>query len=237
MTNPTPKPAPPATYLTTMRDLPSTIISALRALLIKTRNIHKALFAFLFSFHSAENTSKLNGSTHKQEGSSPALGFAREIQKVFGILEQDEELVKLSKGLQAQYLEALAGNDACMLPSYNHLLPSGRETGIYVALDVGGSTFRVAVLELYGKGAVSSSEAWNIMTLQCFKIDNSVKELRGLAFFDWLAERLEGVLETTEGLEQRCPISGRRGNMNMGLSWSFPIEHTSLRSGRIQGMG
>ena len=124
-----------------------------------------------------------------------------------------------------------------MLPSYNHLLPSGKEKGIYVALDVGGSTFRVAVLELYGKGAVSSSEAWNIMTLQSFKIDESVKELRGLAFFDWLAERIEGVLETTEGLEERCPISGKRGNMSMGLSWSFPIEHTSLRSGKIQGMG
>ena len=165
------------------------------------------------------------------------LKFATEIERVFGILEQDEELMKLSRGLQAQYLEALAGNEACMLPSYNHLLPSGREKGIYFALDVGGSTFRVAVLELYGKGAVSSNEAWNIITLQSFKIDDSVKELRGLAFFDWLAERLEGVLETTEGLEERCPISGERGNMNMGLSWSFPIEHTSLRSGRIQGMG
>lgn len=236
MTNPTPNPAPPATYLTTMRDLPSTILSALRDLLIKTRNIHKALFAFLFSFKAAESTSKLNGSTHKQgEVSSPMLEFATKIEKLFGILEHD--VVELSRRLQAQYIEALKGNEACMLPSYNHLLPSGKEKGIYVALDVGGSTFRVAVLELYGKGAVSSSEAWNIMTLQSFKIDDSVKELRGLAFFDWLAERLEGVLETTEGLEKRCPISGKRGNMNMGLSWSFPIEHTSLRSGRIQGMG
>lgn len=217
-----------------MLHLPSTILSALRALLQKTRNIHKALFAFLFSFQTSGG-SKLNGTTHTP--SSRLLEYASEIETLFGKLEKGDELVKLSKGLQNQYLEALAGNEACMLPSYNHLLPSGKESGIYVALDVGGSTFRVAVLELHGRGAVSSSEAWTIMTLQSFPITESIKQLRGLAFFDWLAERLEGVLESTEGLEERCPISGKRGNMNMGLSWSFPIEHTSLRSGRIQGMG
>lgn len=231
MTDPAQKPAPAATYLTAMSRIPSTLLSALRALLQRTRNLHKALFAFLFGLR----TSKLNGTinTHTPR----VLEYASEIEKLFGTLGDNNELVKLNKGLRKQYLAALAGNEACMLPSYNHLLPSGNEKGIYVALDVGGSTFRVAVLELYGKGAVSSSQAWNIMTLQSFKIDDSVKELRGLAFFDWLAEKLEGVLESTEGLEERCPLSGRRGNMNMGLSWSFPIEHTSLRSGKIQGMG
>lgn len=167
---------------------------------------------------------------------SSAMDYSDEIGELFGKLSTDDELLKLSRGLQAEYITALK-DEHCMLPSYNYLLPSGNENGIYVALDVGGSTFRIAVIELFGKGAVPSEEAWNIMKIQSFKIDESVKELKGVAFFDWLAEKIERVLVGTEGLEERCPMSGEGGPMRMGLSWSFPIEHTSLRSGKIQGMG
>lgn len=119
-----------------------------------------------------------------------------------------------------------------MLPSYSHVLPSGAETGRYVALDVGGSTFRVAVLELFGRG--SEAEESVVRGSRTFPINDVVKQRVGVAFFEWLAERIEETLqavlgETKEGEE--------RAKMDMGLSWSFPIEHTSLRSGRIHGMG
>ncbi len=217
-----------------MHQIPLQIMRALKALLHRTKNAHKLLTAFLLSLIQPMSSPSKAVSRIQRPA---VLTYAEEIERLFGILNKDEELSKLSEGLQTQYLDALQNNEACMLPSYSHLLPSGREKGIYVALDVGGSTFRVAVLELFGLGAAPSNEAWNIMKLQSFPITPALKELMGEMFFDWLAERIEEVLAKTEGLEKRCPRTGEGGNMRVGLSWSFPIEHTNLRSGKIQGMG
>lgn len=112
------------------------------------------------------------------------------------------------------------------------MLPSGAETGRYVALDVGGSTFRVAVLELFGRG--NEGEESVMRGSRTFRIDDVVKQRVGVAFFEWLAERIEETLREVLGETKE---DEERPKMDMGLSWSFPIEHTSLRSGKIQGMG
>lgn len=224
-----------------MPRLPSRILAALQALFQHTKHAQGLVVAFLASLLSWKSSNPIpssNSSTNiGRSAQSQTLQYAEEIEALFGKLASDDELLKLSRGLQAEYITALLHNEHCMLPSYNHLLPTGYEKGIYVALDVGGSTFRVAVIELFGRGAVPSVEAWKIMNKQKFKIDEQIKQKKGEEFFDWLAEKIEGALVGTEGLEQRCPLNGERGTMKMGLSWSFPIEHTSLRSGKIHGMG
>ncbi|KFY24948.1 hypothetical protein V493_04928 [Pseudogymnoascus sp. VKM F-4281 (FW-2241)] len=198
--------------------LHTTLLSALRALLRRTKRMHALLAAFLRSLRPTLSP-------------SPTALYAAEIESLFAALDAPG-LRRLADGLQAQYALALRENPACMLPSYSHVLPSGTETGRYVALDVGGSTFRVAVLELFGRGLDGEESVFR--GARTFRIDDVVKQLVGVAFFEWLAERIEETLsevlgETKEG--EGLP------RMDMGLSWSFPIEHTSLRSGKIQGMG
>jgi hexokinase len=129
-----------------------------------------------------------------------------------------ERLLQLSKGLKEQFEESLLDNPLCMLPSYNHQLPTGHERGTYLALDVGGSTFRVALIQLSGR-EVDGSES-KILKSRSVKIDSTVKQLKGVAFFDWMAARIEDTLSgQSEGYEMSdAPLS-------MGMAWSFPIEY------------
>ncbi|EAQ84998.1 hypothetical protein CHGG_09012 [Chaetomium globosum CBS 148.51] len=118
----------------------------------------------------------------------PAADFLAEAEHLLlGHIEAGG-LMQFSRKLKRQFRERLRSNPECMLPSYNSQLPSGHETGQYLALDVGGSTLRVALVELTGRG-VSGPEG-SIIRMDSFKIDSDARNLRGTEFFDWMAERI-----------------------------------------------
>ncbi|CAK7225497.1 N-acetylglucosamine kinase 1 [Sporothrix curviconia] len=145
-------------------------------------------------------------------------------------------LQDFATGLQAQFRDRLLNNASCMLPSYNHQLPNGSEQGRFLSLDVGGSTLRVALIELRGKTAAQKDENMVILSKDTFKITPELKKLEGMDFFDWMAAR---ILETVNKVENNNQTghTGHTGPLPMGLAWSFPIEQTSLRGGILQGMG
>ena len=116
-----------------------------------------------------------------------------------------------------------------MLPSYNFLLPSGNETGTFLVLDVGGSTFRVALVSLLGRA--HGQNGMKILRMTSTSIDEQVRSLHGTEFFDWMAVRIKETL--LDGPE----TSTHDGSIPMGLSWSFPIEQVSQRRWKIQNMG
>ncbi|KAG9232792.1 hypothetical protein BJ875DRAFT_379956 [Amylocarpus encephaloides] len=156
--------------------------------------------------------------------------FLEDVEKEFRRSKKTSELVHLSDGLRAQIGASLLDNPWNMLPSYNHQLPHGDEQGIYLALDVGGSTFRVALIQLFGRKSEGMERT--ILKMDSFKVTNDVRTLKGVLFFDWMAERIG---ETLSGQSEGHDTSATP--LSMGMSWSFPIEQTSLRSGLLQGMG
>lgn len=97
---------------------------------------------------------------------------------------------------------------ATFLPSFTHALPSGREAGTVVSVDLGGSTLRVAVVQLPARAVLAGRRGdW--------LISDAVRLLPGPRFFDWVAARIaEVVAGATEGED---------GTMGVGLTWSFPI--------------
>lgn len=144
--------------------------------------------------------------------------FLRETQRLLEDPLDTARLQQISAGLQEQFAPKLRASDICMLPSYNHKLPSGLEKGTYLALDVGGSTFRVALVELNGRQP--GAKNMRIVNMKSFKIDEKVRQRRGVDFFEWMAEKIEIAL--AEAPPQNV------NNMNsfpMGLAWSFPIEY------------
>jgi hexokinase len=144
--------------------------------------------------------------------------FLEEVDRVLRLEVDRERLLDISHGIKLQLKKSLQDHPLNMLPSYNHQLPTGDECGTYLALDVGGSTFRVALIELSGrKGDVPETK---IMTSRSVKIDHAVRQLKGLAFFDWMAEKIEDALAgQSEGHDLKgAPLSA-------GLAWSFPIEY------------
>ncbi|TKA76468.1 hypothetical protein B0A49_02232 [Cryomyces minteri] len=156
--------------------------------------------------------------------------FLREVQCLFEAPLQPANLHALSGKLQQQFRQKLQSSNICMLPSYNHTLPTGHERGTYLALDVGGSTFRVALVELGGKER--GNQGMQITRMRSFRIDNAERALKGHAFFDWMADRIQDTLA-----EEDYQLSHGTSALPMGLAWSFPVEQTSIRSGKLLAMG
>lgn len=144
--------------------------------------------------------------------------FLREMKRAFEGHLSGPSLLAMSSKLQEQFKPKLQSSKICMLPSYIHTLPSGKEKGTYLALDLGGSTLRVAAVQLYGRNN-GHHKSMEILKMKSFRVDSLVKALKGHAFFGWMAERIADVLE--EPIVRRAHGSNK---VAMGLAWSFPVE-------------
>jgi hexokinase len=163
--------------------------------------------------------------------SQPSLkSLGQEVAELFTSPLDPHRMSRMSARLQRRYLEKLQNSTECMLPSFNHTLPTGQERGTYLALDVGGSTLRVALVELSGKSR--GVEGLKILQMSVSSINNVVRRLPGTQFFDWMAEKIANMLAN-------CPQHNGSNPepLPVGLSWSFPVEQTSCRGGKVQGMG
>ena len=69
----------------------------------------------------------------------------------------------------------------------SNTLPTGNELGDFLALDVGGSTFRIALIRL--AGGENAEEALQIRQIRSFVIDKKIRDLKGMAFFNWMAQK------------------------------------------------
>ena len=109
-----------------------------------------------------------------------------------------------------------------MLPSYTYLLPTGQKAGTAIAVDLGGSTLRVAVIQIFPLVKALDNiegqlpEPMKVVLRESWVVKDSVKKLRSKAFFDWIAERIAWVVEAVG--------AGNGRGMVMGVTWSFPIE-------------
>lgn len=161
----------------------------------------------------------------------PSLdSLGQEVVELFTAPITPWRMSRMSGKLQRRYLEKLHLGTECMLPSFNHTLPTGHETGTYLALDVGGSTLRIALVELCGKSYKTKGP--RIIQMTVSPIDDVVRRLPGASFFDWIAEKIADMLAG------RPEHNGHDVEpLPVGLSWSFPVEQTSPCGGNIQGMG
>ncbi|KAF2852859.1 actin-like ATPase domain-containing protein [Plenodomus tracheiphilus IPT5] len=154
----------------------------------------------------------------------------REVQRLLEAPLEPAELSRMSTQLVEQFAPKLQASEICMLPSYNDTLPTGLERGTYLALDVGGSTFRIALVELNGRQP--DTKNMRIVAMKSYKIDEKVRQRSGSQFFDWMAEKIQQALADPQ-LHKLAGIP----SIPMGLSWSFPVEQTSIRSANLLDMG
>jgi hexokinase len=102
-----------------------------------------------------------------------------------------------------------------MLPTYVDR-PSGNERGSYIALDLGGTNFRVLTLKLRGAGRISG------LKVMKFAIPKKVMTGDGKELFAFLARSIKKFLST----------SAARG-LDLGFTFSFPINQRSVASGDL----
>ncbi|KAI0601944.1 hypothetical protein F4775DRAFT_291133 [Biscogniauxia sp. FL1348] len=207
----------------TMTALRTSLLAALQSFL-RGKSFLQALLAFWIS---PKTLKEHHASGHRICTSRTIEDFLREAEeRLLGPIEGDR-LRRFSSDLKAQFRERLQTHAECMLPSFNHQLPTGKEKGQFLALDVGGSTLRVALVELRGREA--SGQESEIVRISNFKITPEIKRLEGMAFFDWMAARIHEVISKD--------VSHGQDPIPMGLAWSFPVEQVSLGGGLLLGMG
>lgn len=155
--------------------------------------------------------------------------FVAEVRDLFETPLGIRRLHSCSERLQEEYKQKLQDSDISMLPSFISTLPTGHERGTFLALDVGGSNFRLALVVLTGR---DGGKSMHVKRTQTFSIDARVRSLRGETFFEWIADRIQDMLEI-----DKHESDGGAEPLSMGLAWSFPIKQTSAKSGELLKMG
>lgn len=211
-----------------MATLRKQFLAALFKSLIRGKSLLQAILAYWTRSLAVPVDSKdpVAASSHRS-----TQEFLKEAEALFLDPVSQDGLQQLSRDMRKQFIERLQTDMECMLPSYTHQLPHGDERGHFLALDVGGSTLRVALVELRGRTPEVGEES-RIVSMRNFAISPEIKDLEGMAFFDWMAARIKDTL-AGELEQHQSPDEP----LLMAMAWSFPIEQTSLASGKIQVMG
>ena len=126
----------------------------------------------------------------------------------------------LIKTFHAEMEKGLAGEQSSlkMLPAFIGL-PTGRETGRFLALDLGGTNFRILASDLLGQGKS------NVFAVDTCVIPRELTQGTGQQLFDFVADSIqiffaEYAIDTAE-----C--------YDLAFTFSFPVRQTKINSGEL----
>ncbi|XP_063695449.1 hexokinase-1-like [Bolinopsis microptera] len=128
-------------------------------------------------------------------------------------------LEKLANDMYQEMEKGLSGKQSSllMLPTYIHTLPNGSESGNFLALDFGGSTFRVILVKL-----IPNSSPVIKSTTVC--MESRMKTVGGQELFEHLADCVASFMKK-ESLENT--------EIPLGFTFSFPMQQSSLCYGTL----
>lgn len=130
------------------------------------------------------------------------------------------EMRKIMKGFIGDMEKGLSGRKSSlkMLPAYTGTA-NGCESGRLIALDLGGTNFRVLELDLKGKRKMGSPR------VKKFTIDKKHMTGRGEDLFDFIAKCIRTFI-SEKGLEDEL-------DLNLGFTFSFPIDQKAIARGLL----
>lgn len=135
-----------------------------------------------------------------------------------------------ASSIAAELDEALGeGTPIAMLPNHS-IVPTGRECGDFLVVDLGGLTLRVAVISI-APDAPGKLRCERILLVVSNKwqVADARKLVDG-AFFAWIAECIVATLA------QQSVICAR-STVRTGITWSFSLQGTSRCLGTLLHMG
>ncbi|KAK6125115.1 hypothetical protein DH2020_041128 [Rehmannia glutinosa] len=155
--------------------------------------------------------------------------------RVMAIVKEFEEKCGTPEGKLKQLADAMTvemhaglvsegGSKLKMLISYVDNLPTGDEKGVFYALDLGGTNFRVLRVQLGGKeGGIVHQEFAEA------SIPPELMSGTSEALFDYIAEKLANFVDEEEQRFHQPPNRQRE----LGFTFSFPVMQTSINSGNL----
>ncbi|KAF6991179.1 hypothetical protein CFC21_008290 [Triticum aestivum] len=131
----------------------------------------------------------------------------------------DALVLEMERGLRGDMHSQLK-----MLISYVDNLPTGDEHGLFYALDLGGTNFRVLRVQLGGREKRVAKQQYQEVSIPPHLMVGTSLEL-----FDFIAAVLAKFVET-EGDEFHLPMGRQR---ELGFTFSFPVNQLSISSGTL----
>ncbi|KAJ5608740.1 Glucokinase [Penicillium herquei] len=165
--------------------------------------------------------------------SSPLLTEATRIARDF-----DYPAAEVQRGV-AEYIrqsnEGLAKENTTLsqIPTFVTAVPNGTEKGLYLAVDLGGTNFRVCSVQLHGDTTFSLTQS-KIMIPRELMASGTSKDL-----FTFLARQIEAFLrihhnEHFEAHQRRRRDGNQEEDLfDLGFTFSFPVRQHGINSGTL----
>lgn len=141
-----------------------------------------------------------------------------------------QELVELFiKSAEDGLSHASSGRSAMpMIPTFVTSIPTGKERGVLLAADLGGTNFRVCSVTLNGDHTFNLIQSKNPIPVDL--MTSSSDEL-----FSYLASKIGAFVKKhhNDKYSEADDNSSDVGKLKLGFTFSFPVEQTSLDSGTL----
>jgi len=128
---------------------------------------------------------------------------------------------QIAKKLNDSFIEGLSkenhNSSIKMFVTYVHSLPDGSEVGEYLALDLGGSNFRVLKIVIKEDGTIEQEATPERLS------DDKIKDTQQEVLFDYIAD---SVIRFTSKHNIKTTLP-------LGFTFSFPVNQLSLTSGTL----
>lgn len=148
--------------------------------------------------------------------------WSAQVQSITGPLKVNDDQIRRVMSLLLDNMKRGLGKDTNeaatikMLPTYVRATPKGTEEGKFLALDLGGTNFRVLLIDLKGRHVKMSSKIFNV--------PHEVQTGSGNALFDHIAECMFRFMSAEGILDQILPL---------GFTFSFPCKQMGLASAKL----
>ncbi|KAK4635427.1 Glucokinase [Fulvia fulva] len=166
------------------------------------------------------------------------MALAQAAERVAAEFEYPKEDVNRGvKEFIRQMDEGLGKTGATMsqIPTYVTAVPNGTEKGLYMAVDLGGTNFRVCSIQLHGNSTFSLTQS-KVAIPKDLMVAKTSHEL-----FAFLAKQIELFLKTHHGehyqghKEKKKSFMSERDEevFSLGFTFSFPVQQSGINKGTL----
>ncbi|XP_014916565.1 hexokinase-1-like isoform X1 [Poecilia latipinna] len=151
--------------------------------------------------------------------------FSKKIDKyLYAMRFSDETLLDITKRFRAELTRGLGGDSNAtaslkMLPTFVRSIPDGTEKGDFIALDLGGSAFRILRVKVSHENKQTVE-----MESETYDTPDEIMHGSGTRLFDHVAECLGNFMEKHKIKDKKLPV---------GLTFSFPCRQKKLDEGYL----
>lgn len=134
-------------------------------------------------------------------------------EKLRVLTDPIKDLQALSDKFTSTYKDLAINSDNQFLATPLTFLPSGLESGQYLAIDLGGSNLRIAVVTLRGSDWKGKQDGHKVVVdmMEAWTVPEDVKAGWVEGLFEWIVKCMDTVLPSWSG-----------GPLKATVTWSFP---------------